>query len=221
VVSKASDARPQLAIDPQLANPLFLSPRLAKGMANDLRIKIVAELNKRAMSPTQFLAECCDEGELLLSKVAHHFRVLERYGIIEEVETKSGGKRRGAVEHFFRAIQRSTFDGSTFANLPESVKSEVTGMTFSNYTDRVVEAMEAGTMDARDDRHFTWTAQTLDQKGWEDLISNVDALFHLAVEIQVESSLRMAESGEEPIPATMALALFESPKMSESHDTAS
>jgi hypothetical protein len=184
-------------------------------MANPLRIKIVAELNKRVMSPSQFLRDCCPaDKEPSLSSISHHFRMLEKYGCIEEVYSESGGKRRGSVEHFFRAIQRSTFDGSTFAKLPKSVKRDVTGMTFSNYTDRVLEAIDAGTIDARDDRHFTWTAQTLDQKGWEDMVAAVDALFELSVDIQVESSLRLAASGEDPIPATVGLSLFESPPTS-------
>lgn len=214
MVSQASDGSDG-ATDSRLTGSLFLDPRLAKAMANPLRIKIVAELNKRVMSPSQFLRDCCPaDKEPSLSSISHHFRMLEKYGCIEEVYSESGGKRRGSVEHFFRAIQRSTFDGSTFAKLPKSVKRDVTGMTFSNYTDRVLEAIDAGTIDARDDRHFTWTAQTLDQKGWEDMVAAVDALFELSVDIQVESSLRLAASGEDPIPATVGLSLFESPPTS-------
>lgn len=198
----ASDVQPPKAV---------ISPRLAKAMANELRVKILVELNKRIMSPSEFL-KCCGDEDLSLSKVAHHFRVLEKYDCIEKVGEKSGGKRRGSVEHFFRAIQQSIFDESSFANLPDSIKRKVTGVTFSTYIDRVAQAMEAGTIDARDDSHFTWTAQTLDQQGWDELIAAVDALFQLSIEIQVASGLRMAASGEKPIPVTVALAAFESPK---------
>ena len=50
----------------------------------------------------------------------------------------------------------------------------------------------------------------LDRQGWDNAVARVDALFHWFFEEQEEANLRMAESGEEPIPMTVALAAFES-----------
>jgi hypothetical protein len=55
----------------------------------------------------------------------------------------------------------------------------------------------------------------LDLQGWKSVIAKVDALFHWLYQEQEEANLRMAESGEEPIPMTVALAAFESPKDTE------
>jgi len=55
----------------------------------------------------------------------------------------------------------------------------------------------------------------LDEQGWKTLIARLDEAFHAAVEEQERARERMAESGEEPIPATVALLGFESPKESE------
>jgi DNA-binding transcriptional ArsR family regulator len=188
--------------------PVAVVERLAKALAHPLRVKILVELNQRVMSPSQFFNEF---GGGSLTKVARHFRQLERYGCVEVVEEKSGGRRRGAVEHFFRATQRSLFDESSWTSLPESVKNEVTSEIFETYMERVTQAMAAGTIDARDERHFSWTALLLDQKAWEALIPKMDELFRFSLELGVEAGLRMVESGEEPIPVTVALAAFESP----------
>ena len=45
------------------------------------------------------------------------------------------------------------------------------------------------------------------------MIAAVDALFALLFEEQKSAKRRMAESGEEPIRMTVALAVFESPKV--------
>lgn len=188
--------------------PAYISQSLAKALANPLRVKILVELNKRVMSPSQFAEEF---PRYSLSKVSQHFRQLEKYGCIEEVEQKIGGKRRGGIEHYFQAIRRAFFDQSSWAGLPESIRSGVTGETFTTYIERVAQAIEAGTIDIRDDRHFSWIAVRYDQQAWDEMIEGTDALFERAQELQVEAALRMAESGEEPIPATVAFACFESP----------
>lgn len=51
--------------------------------------------------------------------------------------------------------------------------------------------------------------------GWDNAIAKVDALFYWFFQEQEEANLRMAESGEQPIPTTVALAAFESPKDTE------
>lgn len=190
--------------------PLML--RLAKVFAEPLRIKIVRELNAREMSPKQFFAEF---GGGSIPRVSRHFDVLVEYDWLYLVRKESGGRRRGAVEHFYRATGAAVFDNGAWSPLPTSMKEMVTGRIFEEFGERVMEAMAGRTFDAREDRHFTWTPVRLDQVGWENVISRLDALFHFLFEEQEEANLRMVKSGEEPISMTVALAGFESPKDSE------
>jgi hypothetical protein len=183
--------------------------RMAKVLADPLRIKILVELNMRDMSPKQFFEEC---GGGSVSRVARHFAVLEEYGWLVLVETKSGGRRRGSVEHFYRATQSAVFDTDTWSGLPDSMKEMVSLEAFEALAERVSAAIEAGTIDARGDRHLTCTPLLLDEAGWRNVIAKVDALFESLFEEQDEARARMAESGGEPIPATVALAVFESPQ---------
>ncbi|HSS04965.1 MAG TPA: winged helix-turn-helix domain-containing protein [Solirubrobacterales bacterium] len=183
--------------------------RVAKVFADPLRIKILTELNVREMSPKQFFDEF---GGGSVTRVSRHFDVLSEYSWLYLVRTESGGKRRGAVEHFYRATQPAVFDNETWAPLPNSMKELVSMGIFEELGERVREAMAAGTLDARGDRHFSWAPLLVDQLGWENVLTKVDALFHFLFEEQTRANLRMAESGEEPIPMTVALAAFESPK---------
>lgn len=188
------------------------SLRMAKVLADPLRIKIVLELGMRMMSPKQFFREF---GGGSLTRVARAFEVLAEYDWLVLIETKTGGERRGGVEHFYRATQPALFDEATWPNVPGPVKNVFTGMVFSTLGERVNAAIEAGTIDERPDRHASWSPLLLDQQGWDNAIAKVDALFHWLFEEQAAANERMAESGEEPIPMTVALAAFESPKDTE------
>jgi DNA-binding transcriptional ArsR family regulator len=189
--------------------PTFVSESLAKALAHELRVKILVELNQRVMSVSQFVRAFPQHSH---SKIYAHFRKLEELGCIELVEKKSGGKRRGATEHFFRATERSLFDQTSWAMLPESIKSTVTGAAFTIYIERVSDAIKAGTIDIRPDRHFTWTDAHFDQQAWDETIEDVEILFQRTPERQAEAAVRLVESGEEPIRVTVALACFESPR---------
>jgi hypothetical protein len=183
--------------------------RLSKVFVDPLRMKIMAECSIREMSPKRFHEEF---GGGSLSRVSRAFEVLAEYDWLHQTRTETGGRRRGAVEHFYRATDLAMFDESTWPEVPPALRNTFTWRTFETFASQVKEAIEAGTFDTREDRHFTWSPLRLDQQGWEVVIAKVDALFYLLSDLQEEANARMAESGEEPIPMTVALAAFESPK---------
>ncbi|HEX3173045.1 MAG TPA: hypothetical protein VHQ43_02355 [Solirubrobacterales bacterium] len=182
---------------------------MAKALGDEMRIRILVELNKRPMSVKQFDRKFCGGEEF--GRVAHNFKVLRDYDWLEEVGKKSGGRRRGATERFYRATQPAMFDTASWSDLPMSMKRTVTAEAAETYVDQVREALVTGTIDARDDRHFTWTATLLDQRGWDNMIRKVDGVFKFMREEQIQASIRMMKTGEQPIPATVGLAVFESP----------
>jgi DNA-binding transcriptional ArsR family regulator len=182
--------------------------RLAVVFADPLRLKIVTELYMREMSPTQFHEEF---GGGSISRVDRHFKKLAEHRWLRLVRTASGGSRRGGTEHFYRATELAVFDHETWSRVPYSIRVAFSWRTFEQLAERVREALQAGTLDARADSHLTWTPLLLDQLGWERVIAAVDALFESLFEEQAGARLRTFESGEEPILATVALAAFESP----------
>jgi hypothetical protein len=201
------------AIDPAGSSdsPVPFNLRLAKVFADEVCLKIVAELNVREMSPTQFSNEF---GGASASGINRRFKMLSKIGWLKKVEEKTGGKRRGATEHFYRATRPAIYDNLSWPEVPNSAKATVSWRAFEQFAEQVREAMAADTFDARPDRHLTWSLLLLDRLGWERVIAAVDALFEFLFEEQDAAKLRIAKSGEAPIRMTVALAAFESPKTS-------
>lgn len=89
----------------------ILDPRLAKALANGLRVEILAVLRHRQISPVGYVREYGGK----LPTVAYHFKVLESYGCIELAEIV---KRRGALEHVYRCAKRPLLGDGKWNLLP-------------------------------------------------------------------------------------------------------
>jgi len=146
------------------------------------------------------------------NQVHKQFRKLIEYNLLELVEERTGGRRRSAVERFYRARVRSVFSQKSWARIPPQLRTGVTANTFSTYTDRVAEALDAGTIDDRPDRHFTWSDPELDERAWGETIEEMEEIFRLLPISQVESIKRLSLTREMPITTTVALACFVSPR---------
>jgi len=182
--------------------------RLAVVFADPVRLKIVTELFMREMSPTQFY-EAFGGGSP--TRVNRHFKRLAEFGWLRLVR-KARGSGRGGLEHFYRAPELAVFDTATWEELPRPIQSEFSWRIFEQFAERVNEALEAGTFDARLDRHFTWTPLVLDEEGWRRVVAALDGFFESLFEEQDDAKLRLARSAREPMLATVGLAAFESPR---------
>lgn len=189
--------------------------RLAVVFADPLRLKIVTELYMRPMSPTLFYEEF---GGGSVPRVYRHFNVLVKHGWLRHIKSETGGKRYGGVEGFYRAPELAIFDNETWAELPYSMRVEFSATIFHQFGERVIDAMQAGTFDARSDRHFTWTALLLDRNGWSRVTAALNALFDSIFEEQADAKLRTYDSGEKPILTTVGLGGFESPRSDAEED---
>jgi hypothetical protein len=187
--------------------------RMAKAMMDPLRILILAELGTRPMSAKEFF-EKFGGGEITRAKVYGAFAALKKFDWLVLVETKGGGKRRGGKERFYRAARPPILGEANWPAFPDSVKDKAGARMFAPVATCLREAIEAGTMDARPDRHFTWTPGVVDQLGWERIVKRMDELFDFVRAELKRAEARLAKSGETPIPMTVALAVFESPAAS-------
>ena len=84
--------------------PVSIDQRLAKALSHSMRAQALALIVESVTSPKQ-IAERLDAD---LRSVAYHVRVLKRLGCIELVETQ---KRRGAVEHLYKATEQALEKG--------------------------------------------------------------------------------------------------------------
>jgi DNA-binding transcriptional ArsR family regulator len=176
--------------------------RLVKALAHPLRVEILIILNERMASPNELSKEL-DEG---LSQVSYHVKVLKDFECIEMVKTEP---RRGAVEHYYRATARAFLTDKDWRKLPDSIKPGMSASFVKMLIDDVLEALQGGSFDARNDRHISWTPGTVDEQGWKESVDLVNETLDRVMKIHSESAKRLAKSDEEGIPATVALLHFE------------
>jgi hypothetical protein len=181
----------------------ILDPRLTKALANSVRVEILAVLSHRQISPVAYVREYGGK----LPSVAYHFKVLESYECIELAETV---KRRGALEHIYRCSKRPLLGDGEWKLLPQAVRGGISGAILHTFIERARRAIEEGTFDSHEDRHFTWTPLALDQKGWGEMTALLAATLERVGKIEAKASGRMEKNDEDPIPVTVALAGFES-----------
>jgi DNA-binding transcriptional ArsR family regulator len=173
-----------------------------KALSHPLRVEILTILNERMASPNELSKEL-EEG---LSQVSYHVKVLKDFECIEMVKTEP---RRGAVEHYYRATERSFIPDSEWQSLPDSIKPGVTWSAFKMIIEDVVGAIKGGSFNARDDVHMSCTPGVVDEQGWNESVDLVNETLERVMGIHAASAKRLAKSGEEGIPATAILMNFE------------
>ena len=184
------------------SRPNLLDPHLVRALAHPLRVQILEVLNERQASPNE-LMEILDYP---LGNVAYHTRVLEKCGCIELVTTE---RRRGAIEHFFRAKPRSYIGHQDWRKVPRSVRNEVSGASLEAFIDRVVDALEAGTIDDREETTLNWTTIAVDELGWTQAREVLEEAMARLQAVHEQSRRRLEITAEEPIPIVTGVAAFE------------
>lgn len=179
--------------------------QLVKGLSHPVRTECLTVLAERVASPRE-LADFLDED---LSNVSYHVRVLKELGLIELVSEEPV---RGAVAHFYRAVERPLLTTEQFEEIPLEVRKMFSAHSWDVLIKDVSTAIDTGTFDERLDRHLTRTSLLLDSTGFERLSKAMDALLEAIFEEQAASAARREKSGEEPIHATAATVLFAMPK---------
>jgi hypothetical protein len=182
--------------------------RLSVVFANELSLKIAAELYMREMSSKLFYEEF---GGGSPARVKRTFDRLDKTGWLRWVRSEGpGGRRRGAREHFYRATEPVFIDPQTWASLPYSIRVAFSWNAFRQIATRLRGAMEAGTFAARPGSSPTFTQLRLDQLGWQRVFEAISEQFVLIFEEQTDARLRMDRSGEQPVRASIVQIAFQS-----------
>jgi DNA-binding transcriptional ArsR family regulator len=179
-----------------------LDQRLIKALAHPLRADILAILNERVASPNE-LAKGLGEG---LSQVSYHVKVLNECECLELVKTEP---RRGAVEHYYRATARAFLADRDWQQIPDAARSGLSVALLQGIVDDAMAALRAGTFEARDDRHMSWTPLVVDEEGWQDLATLLAETLEGVMDIQAKSAGRLGETGEEGTPAAVTMIGYE------------
>ena len=182
----------------------LVDPRIAKALSHPMRARILAILNERTASPNE-IAETIHER---LPNVSYHVRALVDLDCIELVDT---AQRRGAIEHYYRALVRPFFSDRDWKRLPKSGRQSISDSALQIIWEDVSDAIKAGTFEARTDRHLSHSPMTLDGEGWHELVKLLAGVLAEAEKIESRSAGRLKKSGEEGIPTRLVAMQFESP----------
>ncbi len=178
--------------------------RLAKALAHPLRVQLLAALNEGVASPNE-LAKKLDEP---LTNVSYHVRMLHDLGCIELVETEP---RRGALEHYYRAIVRPFFGERDWKRLPKNARGSISDAVLQLVWEDAAEAIKSGLFDERDDRHLSRSVLVVDDQGWEELHDVLADTLDRAMQIQADSASRASKDDGETFSVNLVMMTHPTP----------
>jgi len=170
-------------------------------VGHPLRAKIWTVLAEDVASPNELSRKFGEE----IPDVAYHVKVLRENGVIELAMTR---QVRGAVEHFYRAIQRPLSDEVDTATRSVENRNAFADHILRTFFADAVLSLGDGVFGERPDHCVARVPLLADEEGWRELALMYDEVIHRTLEIQAESASRLA-SGNPGIKTTAFAALFE------------
>jgi DNA-binding transcriptional ArsR family regulator len=159
-----------------------IDPRLVKAISHPLRQRIVVRLNDREASPSDLATELGEP----LGRVSYHVAALAKANAIELVRTVP---RRGAVEHFYRALVRPWFSDTDWSRLAPSLRTTIHDQNLRRIWNDVTDAAPAGGFD-HPMASVAFSLLELDDEAMQTLSDAFHRLFERAFELQGEAAAR-------------------------------
>jgi DNA-binding transcriptional ArsR family regulator len=179
-----------------------IDQNLVRALAHPMRVRILEALQGRTASPTELAREFHES----LGVVSYHVNALLDVECIEQVRTRP---RRGTIEHFYTSRPRSFIGHQDWRRAPVSVRGGVTSESIRTFVAKVGAAVDADTIDSREDTTLNWMPITVDEQGWRETAEILDRALREVMTVATASRERL--DGEDGIPVVTAMAAFEAP----------
>jgi DNA-binding transcriptional ArsR family regulator len=178
-----------------------IDQRIMKALSHPLRVRMLTLLNQKVSSPSE-LAEELDEP---LGNVSYHMRFLADLNMVKLVRTEP---RRGAVEHYYEALEPPLISDDDWAQLPAALRRSLSDSTLSQIARDLKGAAKTGGFD-RENIHVSRVALTLDEQAWDELSAMLSDVIERASRLQDQSNKRRNRSDSAAIPTALVLMQFE------------
>jgi DNA-binding transcriptional ArsR family regulator len=178
---------------------------LAAIVAHPTRARSFMILAERTASPVEIAKEIGKD----VGHVGYHVRKLQQLDLIELVDERPV---RGAVEHFYRAIERPVVLEDEFAQQSVEVREIFTRAILQRHVADIARAMDEHTLDTRANRAVIRTPMLVDEEGFDELAALHLQMYERTLDIQAKSAERMITSKEEGIPTISTTMFFETPE---------
>lgn len=175
-----------------------------KAMNHPVRAAVLSILAERTSSPAEMARELDED----LSNVSYHTKQLVELECAELVSTRPV---RGALEHFYRATERSLIDREEWDDLDPMMAENLVHEGMQKILDDFVVSARASLVGSDADFHLGRTPLVLDQEGLEEALEAHKKFHQEIVEIAARAASRMVESGEEGINVSSSQAFFKMP----------
>jgi DNA-binding transcriptional ArsR family regulator len=175
-----------------------------KAMNHPLRAALLRILVERTSSPAEMARELDED----LSNVSYHTKQLVELECAELVSTRPV---RGALEHFYRATERSLIDREEWDDLDPIIAESFLREIMQKALDDFVVAAQARTIGNEGAFHLTRTPLSVDQEGLMEALDAHERARVELLEIAARSAERMIESKEEGINVSSSQACFKMP----------
>jgi DNA-binding transcriptional ArsR family regulator len=182
----------------------MIDRRLIRLAADPVRRQVLVFLDRRPAGVGEVAAEL----DIELSAAARHLEAMREDGLVEIVGEVLN---RGVVEHRYRALVRALWDDEDWTELSEEEQRRLALWIMSLIEADFGTAVERGTLTAREDTHVTRTVSLVDEQGWRELTRIKQDALEGIFAVQAASAERLAETGEEGIPAMSAMLCVELP----------
>jgi hypothetical protein len=192
----------------RLNHSIPLTTRLSRIFIDPLNLEIMRQLNEAVMSATDLHAKVGGASVWTFDK---RLKLLVELGWLVSVEEKTGGKRRGSTEIFYRATGPEVPDAEVWSAIPSTAHTAASWPTVERFCQSASDALWAGTFDRRFDRFLAWMNLLVDEIGWSQVTATLARCRDYLVQIEAESKARNPQAKQLPVPATCFLAGFESP----------
>jgi len=177
-------------------------------MEHPLRARILRTLVERGvLSPAELTRALGAD----LSDVSYHVRRLEELECAELVEIRPV---RGAVQHFYRAIERHLIDIDEWEQLDPFTAEDLVCGYMQRILDDFIESRKAEIVGYDKNFHITRTPLMLDPEGFEEGMEAFERHRVEMSEIERRSAERRDKGGTPTVPASSSLLLFEVPRRS-------
>jgi DNA-binding transcriptional ArsR family regulator len=182
-----------------------LDSTLGAIVAHPLRGKCLTILSDRTASPNELARELGED----VGNVSYHVKQLLKMEVIELVRERPV---RGAVEHFYRAIQRPFVSDDEYSEMSVEERLRFVRVSLQFAVADAAAAVEANTFTQRPDHYLTRLPLTVDEEGWKELNDVYADAFQRTIEVEAASAERMSKDPEAVgIPARAISMFFEMP----------
>jgi DNA-binding transcriptional ArsR family regulator len=180
---------------------------LAAIVAHPTRARAFVILAERTASPVEIAQEIGKD----VGHVGYHVRKLQQLNLIELVDERPV---RGAVEHFYRAIERPVLLEEEFSEQSVDQREAFTRYVLQLHVADMARALDGHTFDARPSRALIRFPMLVDEDGFQELADLHVEMYERTLDIQAKSDERRTRSNEEGIPTVSTTMFFETPEAS-------